>query len=199
MGADGIINVFADNILVYVQILEALVTTAAVIAGGWWFFARRENVRKANISHDVMFAEAGNQVYVGVRVTIRNTGRRRIESDGVEPKPVVTSVAELGNVVILEELSPFLGETEVSSQELSPEFNLRFLGLRNLPGTIVIEPDEEQSILLDFLIPKTTKTIKVYSHIDNTYNNSNGWNTSTIHHVTLDESENKPKKKGAKP
>lgn len=175
-----------DQLLQYTQIFESLATALAIIAGAWWFFVRRENVRKANVSHKVMFAETGKRVYVGVQVTIKNTGRRRIESDIVEPKPGEHNKG-LGNVVILEELSPFLGETEVSSQELSPEFNLLFLGLRSLPGRIVIEPDEEQTILLDFLIPKSTKAIKVYSHIDNAYNGSNGWNTATIHHVIFDK------------
>jgi hypothetical protein len=181
-----------NTILSYLQIVESLATTGAIIAGAWWFFARRENVRKANISHKVSFADAGKRVYVGVRLTIRNTGRRRIVSEANEPKPSLQD-EELGNVVIIEEVTPFLGRTEVSSQELLPEFNLQFLGLRSLPGKIVIEPDEEQTIMLDFIIPKSTKTIKVYSHIDNAYNKDNGWNTVTVHAVTPDEPSHGPK------
>jgi hypothetical protein len=172
-----------NTVVNYVQLVESLATTAAIAAGGWWFFARRESVRKANISHQVSFADAGKRVYVGVQLTIKNTGRRRIVSEAAEPN-AGQSLDVLGNVVIIEEVSPFLAHTEITSQELSPEFNLQFLGLRSLPGKIVIEPDEEQTILLDFVVPRTTKTIKVYSHIDNAYNKDNGWNTATIHNVS---------------
>jgi hypothetical protein len=174
------------SVLQYAQLVESVATTLAIIAAAWWFFVRRENAYKANVSHKVSFAEAGKLVYVGVQLTIKNAGRRRIVSEAAEPKPILQSGDELGNVVIIEEVSPFLGRTEPSSQERLPEFNLQFLGLRSLPGKIIIEPDEEQTIMLDFAIPRSTKTIKVYSHIDNAYNKDNGWNTVTIHHVNLD-------------
>ncbi len=191
--SDNLVN----QTLIYAQIFQNLAAGLAIIAAAWWFFTRRENVRKANVTHEVVFAEAGRRVYVGVRVTIKNTGRRRIESTVAEPKVVVSAdqsgaVNNVGNIVVIEELSPYIGQQAVTWQQLSPEFNLLFLGLHSLPGKIVIEPDEEQTILLDFVIPKTTKAIKVYSHIDNAFNGSDGWNTATIHHVNL------PQPQGAK-
>lgn len=187
----------ADNILIYAQIFQNLAAGIAIVAAAWWFFTRRENVRKANVTHEVIFAEAGRRVYVGVRLTIKNTGRRRIESAMAGPKSAASfgqpdAINNVGNIVVIEELSPYIGKQAVTWQQLSPEFNLLFLGLHSLPGKIVIEPDEEQTILFDFIIPKTTKTIKVYSHIDNAYNTSDGWNTATIHHVNI------PQPQGAK-
>ncbi len=177
-------SIISEQLAIYAQIFQNLAAGLAIVAAAWWFFVRRENVRKANVTHEVMFAKAGKWIYVGVRVTVKNTGRRRITSKTAQLKPDEL-LEDLGNVVIIEELSPYLGRHEVVSQRLSPEFELQFLGLRSMPGEIVIEPHEEQTILLDFVIPKTTETIKVYSHIDNAYNGSEGWNTATIHHVTL--------------
>jgi hypothetical protein len=185
---------FLETLHTYLEIAESLAATCAILAGAWWFFARRESVRKANVAHHINFADAGKWVYVGVQLTIKNTGRRRIVSEAVEPDPN-RPLDQLGNVVIVEEVSPFLGRTEISSQEFSPEFNLQFLGLRSLPGKIVIEPDEEQTILLDFIVPKSTRTIKVYSHIDNAYNKDNGWNTATIHNVNLETTVNGQKER----
>lgn len=161
-----------DNI----NAVESMATILAIGAGVWWFVIRRARIRRANISHNVSFADlGGNIVYVGVHATIKNIGNVRIKSK-------IKNASK--NVVIIEELSPYLGIKQ-ESQELSPEYKLKFLGGRTFPKIINIEPGESQTTLFDFIIQKKTKVIKVYSYIDTGYNKNIGWNKTTIHEVSL--------------
>jgi hypothetical protein len=172
-----------SQILTYVQIIQGIVAVVAIVAGAWWFYARRASVRKANVSHEVMFAGLGKDVYVAVRVTIKNTGNRRISTEDHRAK-AAGGEELLSNIVTIEEVSPYLGKQEPVSQKFSPEYEMLFLGSRAFPDTIIVEPKEEQAILFEFIIPKTTKAIKVYSHMDNVYTENTGWDTTTIHPVT---------------
>lgn len=157
------------------DILQPLVTIIALAAGLWWFIIRRAAVKKLNIAHSVDFVRLSQDVYVGVTVTLTNIGNRKIKN---------ISPAGDNSGVVIEELAPYLG-TNRSYQEDSPEYELGFLGGRYFPEIIELEPGEEQHVLFDFLIPKSTKALKVYSFVDNARNKGLGWNRTTIHEVTL--------------
>lgn len=157
--------------------IAAFFTIAAIIAGLWWFFKRRERAPRANIEHHVQFIGLGNgTVYVGVTVTIHNTGNVLIR-----PKIAEDTTSE----VIIEELKPHLA-THIESQELLPAYKLGFLGGRTFPPGIFVEPEAQQSLLFEFIIQETTKAIRVYSHLDNDYNDGVAWDISTVHEVTYD-------------
>lgn len=168
-----------DKLHTWVEIVGTVVTTVAVLVGGWWFLLRRASVRKANVSHRVTFVAAGDEVYVNVQVRIKNSGNRQIVIDGGKPRAGDT----WSNAVVVEEVVPYL---ESNDTELMPgTAELRMLSLEALafPGRLTIEPDEEQAIVFDFRIPQRTQVVRIYSYIDNDYNNGSGWNTVTIHKV----------------
>jgi hypothetical protein len=157
------------------NIFEAIFTILAILAGLWWFLRRRINAPRANIKHKVNFIDLKNKTtYVGVHVTIKNTG-------DVVITPRITS-GNNTSLVIIEELLPYIAK-KLESQELSPEYKMLNLGSRTFPPEICIEPREEQSILFEFVIQNTTKAVKVYSHLDNGYNSEKGWDKTTTHEV----------------
>ncbi len=178
MGKLEILDVLLSNMAVSIgrniQTIESIATIAAICAGLWWFYKRREKAPRANVEHQVKFIDLKNgTVYVGVHVSIQNTGNVIIRPK-VEQNP--------SSVVVVEELMPYLNK-KLESQELSPEYKMGFLGSRTFPPKICIEPGEKQSILFEFVIQGSTKSIKVYSHIDNSYNGGIGWDATTIHEV----------------
>lgn len=171
----------AELVHTVVEIFASLVTTAAVLVGGWWFFLRRAGVRKANVTHAVAFAAAGDQIYMNVRVVIKNSGNRQIVVDGDRLKKGI----DWGNLVLVEEVAPFLESNEAEMRPSTAEFQLLPIDARAFPGKLVIEPNEEQAIVFDFMIPGSSAVVRVYSHIDNAYNEGSGWNTTTIHKVEV--------------
>lgn len=167
------------SIVDIINIIESLFTIAAIVAGLWWFIARRLKAPRANIEHEVNFINLKNKtVYVGVHVTIKNTGNVAII-------PKITSDNNT-SMVVIEELLPYIA-TKLESQELSPEYKMNNLGVRTFPPEICIEPMEEQSILFEFVIQNTTKAIKVYSHLDNGYNSGRGWDKTTTYEVNYEQ------------
>lgn len=157
-----------------ISVTQSLFTIAALIAGLVWFIKRREGAPRANVEHNVSFAKLdGRTVYVGVNVSITNSGRVKIQPKVAEP---------IASLVIIEEVAPYLGK-EQKSQELSPEYMLKPLGARTFPAKVLIEPNETHTVLFEFIIQEETKVIKVYSHIDNSYNKGSGWDTTTIQEV----------------
>ena len=171
-----------DSIQLSVGIIESIFTTLAIIAGLWWFLRRRERSPKANMHHQVDFIKVNDGlIYVGVSVIVENVGK----------VPIVPTVADTqGSVVTIEEIAPYL-QSSRESQDESPEYKLKPLGLRTFPAKMPIEAGERQTILFDFIIHKSTKAIKVYSYIINGQSENSdpnqimGWNNTTVHEVTL--------------
>ena len=152
-------------------------TIAAIIAGLWWFYKRREKAPRANIEHDVRFIDLGNKTtYVGVTVKSQNTGNIVI-------RPKITEIST--SEVVIEELKPYL-TNHIESDELSPTYKLGLLGGRAFPPGICVEPGASQSLLFEFIIQNKTKALRVYSHLDNDYNNGEAWDTATAHEVKYD-------------
>jgi len=160
---------------VFFGLIQPIVTVVAIAIGAWWFGVRGQHKPRAVIKHSVIFKKLKKRTYVGVTINIKNSGN-------VPIKPNIKSNSP--SAVIMEELAPFLDKEQVL-QLKSPEYKLERLGMLYFPSTgFVIEPSEEQSFLFEFLIQHTTKTIKVYSHLDNTgYNKDCGWDLTTIHEV----------------
>jgi hypothetical protein len=160
----------------FFSVVQSAFTIAALIAGLFWFIKRRERAPRANVEHRVNFASLdGGLVYVGVNVLIKNTGRVKVQPRVAQP---------IASLVVIEEVVPYLGEVQ-KSQEHSPEYILKSLGARTFPAKVLVEPSETHSILFEFIIQERTKVIKVYSHIDNSYNKGKGWDTTTIHEVKI--------------
>lgn len=157
-------------------LLQPIVTVAAIAIGAWWFIFRGMHKPRAIIKHSVIFKKLKKRTYIGVTINIKNTGNVPIKPNNKSNPP---------SAVVIEELAPFLDKEQVL-QINSPEYKLEHLGMLYFPSTgFVIEPSEDQSFLFEFLIQHTTKTIKVYSHLDNTgYNNNCGWDLTTIHEVS---------------
>ena len=55
--------------------------------------------------------------------------------------------------------------------------------MRYFPYGIAVEPSEQQTILFDFIIQRSTKAIKIYSFIVNGKGHDIGWNHTTVHEV----------------
>jgi hypothetical protein len=162
------------------SIVASIITSLGILAGLWWFMRRGEKISRANISHKINFIKLDNKItYVGVSVIIDNVGRVAI-------CPTVEQTN--GSVVTIEELSPYLKNNQ-ESQKNSPEYKLVFLGGRTFPANLSIEAGESQTIMFDFIIQNSTKSIKVYSYIVNGQSdekdNSMGWNNTTVHEVIL--------------
>lgn len=168
---------FCTDIFDNIEKIASCFTIAAIVAGLWWFYKRREKAPRANIQHAVKFIDLENStIYVAVSVTIQNTGNVVIR-----PRIAEDTTSE----VVIEELKPYLANY-IESNEISPTYKLRLLGGRAfLPG-ICVEPGASQSLLFEFIIQNTTKAIRVYSHLDNDYNNGVAWDTTTAHEVIYD-------------
>jgi len=166
------------------QALESAITVLGIGAGLWWFYKRREKAPRANVEHEVQFIDLKNgTTYVGVHVHVKNTGKVAI-------RPKVESDATKTSAVIIEELMPYLSK-KLESQELSPEYKMDFLGSRTFPPKICIEPGETQPLLFEFVVQSTTRVVKVYSHINNSYTSGIGWDTTTIHEVQYGRQQSK--------
>lgn len=163
----------------WVEIVGTVITTGAVLTGAWWFFTRRASIRKANVSHEVTFVATGDDVYVNVQVRIKNSGNRQIIIDGGKPRKGDT----WSNTVLIEEVIPYLESNDTELIPGTTEYQMLSLAARAFPGKLKIEPDEEQAMVFDFRIPARTQVVRVYSFIDDDYNNDSGWNTITIHRV----------------
>ncbi|HUC90347.1 MAG TPA: hypothetical protein VMR45_06125 [Patescibacteria group bacterium] len=172
-----IVGHFFVDIFNNIEKIASCFTIAAIIAGLWWFYQRREKVPRANIEHAVKFFDLENKTtYVGVTVTIQNTGNVIIRPKTSE---------DTTSAVVIEELKPYLAKT-IESQEVLPIYKLDLLGGRAFPPGICVEPGAKRPLLFEFIIQNTTKAIRVYSHLDNDYNNGVAWDTTTTHEVTYD-------------
>lgn len=166
---------FCVDVFNNIEKIASFFTIAAIIAGLWWFYKRREKAPRANIEHAVNFINLDNgTTYVGITVTIQNTGNVVIR-----PKIAEDTTSE----VIIEELKPYLADS-IESQDLSPTYKLGFLGGRAFPPGICVEPGARQQLLFEFIIQNTTRAIRVYSHLDNDYNDGVAWDMATTHEVT---------------
>jgi len=160
-----------------IEKIASFFTIAAIIAGLWWFYRRREEAPRANIEHVVKFINLDNgTTYVGVTVVIQNTGNVVIR-----PKIAEDTTSE----VIIEELKPYLANS-IESDDLSPTYKLGLLGGRAFSPGICVEPGARQPLLFEFIIQNTSKAIRVYSHLDNDYNDGVAWDTTTTHEVSYD-------------
>lgn len=172
-----IIGHFFVDIFNNIEKVASCFTIAAIIAGLWWFYRRREKAPRANIEHTVMFINLeNNTTYVSVTVTIQNTGNVVIK-----PKIAEDTTSE----VVIEELKPYLANF-IESNDISPTYKLGLLGGRAFPPGIFVEPGASRPLLFEFIIQNTTKAIRVYSHLDNDYNNGVAWDTTTAHEVVYD-------------
>jgi hypothetical protein len=154
--------------------IASFFTIAAIIAGLWWFHKRREKAPRANIEHSVKFIDLENgTTYVGITVGIQNTGN-------VVIRPKIAE--DTTSSVTIEELKPYLANS-IESKDISPTYKLDFLGGRAFPPGICVEPGAAQSLLFEFIIQNTTQAIRVYSHLDNDYNDGVAWDTTTTHEV----------------
>ena len=168
---------FLVSIFNNIEKVASCFTIAAIIAGLWWFYKRREKAPRANIEHTVKFINLGNKTtYVGVTVKIQNTGNVVIQ-----PKIAEDTTSE----VVIEELKPYLANS-IESDDLLPTYKLGLLGGRAFPPGICVEPGASQSLLFEFIIQNKTKALRVYSHLDNDYNNGEAWDTTTAHEVIYD-------------
>jgi len=173
----GLLRALFHYLNAVVPLVESIATISAIVAGLWWFYKRREKAPRANIEHKVTFIDLGNKTtYVGIHVVIHNTGNVII-------KPKITD--DTTSVVTIEELKPYL-TAHVESQKFSPEYKMNFIGGRTFPPSVCVEPGEIQSILFEFIVQNTTKAIKVYSHLDNDYNDGVGWDNTTTHEVVYE-------------
>jgi hypothetical protein len=165
---------FCETVFNNVDKIASFFTIAAIVAGLWWFHKRREKAPRANIEHDVKFIDLENgTTYVGITIRIQNTGNVIIR-----PKIAEDTTSS----VTIEELKPYLART-IESQDISPTYKLDFLGGRTFPPGICVEPGATQSLLFEFIVQNTTKAIRVYSHLDNDYNDGVAWNMTTTHEV----------------
>jgi|GEM_PF-1724709 len=169
-------NFFID-IFNNIEKIASCFTIAAIVAGLWWFYKRREKAPRANIEHAVKFIDLeNNTTYVSVTVTIQNTGNVVIK-----PRIAEDTTSE----VVIEELKPYLASS-IESKDISPTYKLGLLGGRAFPPSIFVEPGACRPLLFEFIIQNTTKAIRVYSHLDNDYNNGVAWDTTTVHEVVYD-------------
>ncbi|HSX29625.1 MAG TPA: hypothetical protein VLE73_03640 [Candidatus Saccharimonadales bacterium] len=158
--------------------IASFFTIAAIIAGLWWFYKRREKAPRANIEHDVQFVDLENgTTYVGITYRIQNTGN-------VVIRPKIAE--DTTSSVTIEELKPYLAK-KIESQDISPMYKLDFLGGRAFPPGVCVEPDATQSLLFEFIIQNSTQAIRVYSHLDNDYNDGVAWDLTTTHEVAYDK------------
>jgi hypothetical protein len=175
-GLNGIWH-FCVNVFDNIEKIASFFTVAAITAGLWWFYRRREKAPRANVEHTVKFIDLDNgTAYVGVTVIIQNTGNVVIR-----PKLTEDTTSE----VIIEELKPYLAN-HIESDDLFPTYKLGLLGGRAFPPGICVEPGASQRVLFEFIIQGTTTAIRVYSHLDNDYNDGVAWDMATAHEVIYD-------------
>lgn len=152
----------------------AIATLIALGAGLYWFFERRLGKPRAVLTHDVQIMPLDSKhYYVGVTAILKNLGHVQIVPK-VDPN--------YPSAVVIEELLPYLA-TQQESQQLSPEYHLKRLGLRTFPSRISIEPGESHQVLFEFLVPRRTKAIKIYSYVTNGAMKDAVWSYTTVMEV----------------
>ena len=162
--------------------IQSLSTIAAIIIGGLWFVLSDQGSRKVNVSHSVStYVISDDWRWVGTIIKIENAGNIAIKIDEgtvwlQKILPVPLSIRKL-----IEKNEPIIqsGKREVQWGLIGDPRK------DNLSVTIL--PGEVDELEYDFIVPNSTKVVKLYSHFTKPNNKEIGWQHTTI--IDLDKEE----------
>ena len=173
-----------DNI----EIVKSIVTIIAVIVGGLWtynlFVKERQHYPHANISQQISHIKLTPEInLLLLKVEVENTGNSIL--------PLRKSITRVQQIL---PILPCIKDAACAKNEInyslrhvernSNRFSWPMISERKniLESSINIEPDEKETFDLEFVLPSTVKSIRVYNYWRNEKkgvgDNEKGWSAS---------------------
>jgi len=155
--------------------IQSLFTIAAILIGGIWFIFSDQGSRKVNVSHSVStYVISDKWRWVGTKIRVENAGNIAIKiEDGTvwlqKILPVPVSVQDLidNDKALIPD-----GEREVQWGVIGD--------IRKDSLSVTILPGEVDELEYDFIVPTTTKVVKLYSHFSKSNNPDIGWQHTSV-------------------
>lgn len=171
-----------------IDILQSITTIIAVIIGGFWtydvFIKERRNVPHANIEHRIShltLAKNAHLLRVGIELSNAGGSMMGISQSIVRVQQILPQVSCAGDPCAVNQLK--IAATEIDRKE--DRFAWPLIAERNVTTRIEIEPGEKQSLDYEFVVPATTKAVRVYTYFKNDQKSKKshemGWYTSSFY------------------
>ena len=147
-----------------IGIFQSIFTIGAIFIGGLWawqnFTKKREGLPHANIEHHLVHKKiTKNNRLLHLAVKISNTGERVLKL--ICGTVYIQQINPLDES-ILEKINK--GEDPVSEVGVVDWPSIADRTLEWKEGEALIEPDENETIYFEFIIPSSVKTIMAYSY-----------------------------------
>lgn len=165
-----------------INIVESIAVIVAIIIGGLWalklFFTKREKYPKANLSNEITHLAIDNEkILLRVIVKLENQGDVliilssiciRILQINPWPHEFIAKIKKGEEVIAKDETEyswPYIEEREINLKSIS------------------IEPNENEEIPFNFILDRETKSIQVYTFIENKMRKPLGWQLNKYYQI----------------
>jgi hypothetical protein len=170
------------------DILENAAKVIALMVGGFWtyqlYVKQRTRYPRVQIAHSIKVVPlSGKFALLTVAVSVKNIGTVLVSID--------EAFARLYDVTT-DGVNPAADADEKASKSIRSNDGLRFKfpPIKELKkewgkGQFELEPQEQDQVVFDFVIPVSVKAVRIYTYFNNEFKRGKkiGWSDSSVHLV----------------